>query len=323
MIDFRYHLVSIVAIFLALAVGIVMGTTLLQEPAVELAKKTSADLTKANNELRADLDALGGREAGNDAFVTAMTPQLVTGSLTGVRLVLVESPGATSSLREQAQQVVTQAGATVAGRITLTEKYVSPASAGLLDELAIQLKPADLTYPPGATSYDKAAMLLGATLMVNDPAQSGTPNPTTAAVLDGFEKAGFLSFEGEPAQRSTMALMFAPDKPYEGDKAELQAASLVALSGGLDARGKGTVLTGTAGAVGTGGVITELRDTSDLAKRVSTVDTLDMPAGRVVNAQALREQLNGRSGQYGIGTGASAFQPVVPTPTPTPSTSGS
>jgi len=45
-IDFRYHLVSIVAIFLALAVGIVLGTTLLQEPAVKSAQEVSAQLTK-------------------------------------------------------------------------------------------------------------------------------------------------------------------------------------------------------------------------------------------------------------------------------------
>ena len=32
MIDFRYHLVSLIAVFLAVALGIVIGTTALNEP---------------------------------------------------------------------------------------------------------------------------------------------------------------------------------------------------------------------------------------------------------------------------------------------------
>ena len=50
MIDFRYHLVSIVAIFLALAIGIVLGTTALNGPVTEA-------LQKGNDSLNADLKA--------------------------------------------------------------------------------------------------------------------------------------------------------------------------------------------------------------------------------------------------------------------------
>lgn len=113
MIDFRYHLVSIVAIFLALAVGIVLGTTLLQDPAIDLAKRTSDELTNTNNGLRADLDILRGREAGNDAFVTAQTPELVSGALVGQRVLLIESPGSSTAVREATQQVIVQSGAEV------------------------------------------------------------------------------------------------------------------------------------------------------------------------------------------------------------------
>jgi hypothetical protein len=43
-IDFRYHLVSIVAVFLALAIGIVLGSTELQGPAFSLLDKTTSKL---------------------------------------------------------------------------------------------------------------------------------------------------------------------------------------------------------------------------------------------------------------------------------------
>lgn len=74
MIDFRYHLVSIVAIFLALSVGIVLGTTLLEDPVIKASEGLANQLREGNNELRDQVEALQRREAGNDAFVVADTP---------------------------------------------------------------------------------------------------------------------------------------------------------------------------------------------------------------------------------------------------------
>ncbi|MFE0155455.1 copper transporter [Nonomuraea sp. NPDC059007] len=325
MIDFRYHLVSIVAIFLALAVGIVMGTTLLQNPAIQMAKETTDGLIKNNSELRAEKDDLARRQAGNDSFVKDMTPvlALVAGGLSGQRVLLVDTPGSTGALREAQQQVLDQAGATVGQRVTISDKFLALDSEGVLDGLATQLKPADLTYTAGASVYDKVAQLLAATLTTADPTQAGTANAETAAVLAAFEKGGFISVEGDVDKRATLAVMFAPDKPFEGERAETQAAALVSLAAGLDAGSKGALVAGSTTAVAPGGVITELRDSGDISQRVSSIDTLDMPAGRVVGVYALREQIAGRAGQYGIGTGVTDFQPPLPSPTPVPTSSGS
>ena len=46
MIDFRYHLVSIVAVFLALAIGIVLGSTELQGTTYNFLDRTTAKLTR-------------------------------------------------------------------------------------------------------------------------------------------------------------------------------------------------------------------------------------------------------------------------------------
>ncbi|MGW2147851.1 copper transporter [Nonomuraea bangladeshensis] len=320
MIDFRYHLVSIVAIFLALAVGIILGTTLLQDPALDLAKRTSDELTSANNGLRADLDALRGRQAGNDAFIAARTPQMVASELAGQRVLLIEAPGSSTSVREAAQQVLDEAGAKVSGRVTLTEKFLDPESKGVIDGLVDQLKPANMVFPATATSYDRAASLLAGALVTNDSAQAGTANTATAGVLDAFETGGLLNVEDNPAERATLAVMFAPEKPFEGETAETLAGALVSVADGFDAAGGGTVLAGTAANIALpGDLIGAVRDDSEVAKRVSTVDTADMPVGRVVMVYALREQLAGHAGQYGIGKGATAPLPAAVTPSPTPS----
>ncbi|GAA3605294.1 copper transporter [Nonomuraea rosea] len=321
MIDFRYHLVSIVAIFLALAVGIVLGTTLLQDPAIDLAKRTSDELTNTNNGLRSDLDTLRGREAGNDAFIAAATPEMLAGTLTGQRVLLVETPGSSTAVREAAQQVLTESGAEISGRVTLTEKLLDPKGTGVIDGLVSQLKPANMAFPTTATAWDRTAALLAAALVTNDPAQAGTPNPATTDVVSTFETGGLLSTEGEPVKRATLAVMFAPEKPYEGESADIQAGALVSIAGGLDATGSGAVLAGAAvPAAVPGDPISAVRDDSDIAKRVSTVDTADMPMGRAVIVYSLREQLGGRAGQYGIGKGAASPMPAMPSATPSPTT---
>ena len=323
MIDFRYHLVSIVAIFLALAVGIVMGTTLLQSPAIESARRVSDEMTTANNGLRADIDAVRGKESYNDSVVTGLGPQLVAGELTGQHILLVEAPGSSTTYREAEEQLLTEAGASITGRISLTDKYVDPKLNGVIDGLATQLKPADLTFPAGATAYDKAAALLAAAFTTTDQSQVSTSNPATSAVLTGFEAGDLLSYDGEPDKRATLVVMFAPEKPFDGENAETQSAALVSLAAGLDTGSKGAVLAGAAASTGTGGAIDALRGDSDTAKHVSSVDTADLPTGRIVIVYALREQADGHAGQYGYGSGASAPQPAVPNSTPTPTQSGS
>ncbi|MEU4547881.1 copper transporter [Nonomuraea dietziae] len=322
MIDFRYHLVSIVAIFLALAVGIVMGTTLLSNPAIESALQNADALRKSNSEYRDQLAALQAKEAGNDGFVTAEIPALVRGQLTGESVVLVAAPGSSGTLREQSVQALSEAGATISGQVTIAEKYFDPTQANFIDQLTTQLKPAGLTLP-GTDPYKNAATVLAATLVTADDTQAGTENTTTVGVLDGFEKAGLLSVDGTPSKRATLALILAPDTPFAGEKAQAQAGALVSLAGGLDDGSQGSSLAGILTATQPGGVIAALRDTGDVAAKVSTVDTLDMPAGRVVVVYSLREQLDGRAGQYGIGPDASEFQPASSAATPSPTTSGS
>jgi hypothetical protein len=322
-IDFRYHLVSIVAIFLALAVGIVLGTTLLENPAIRSAEELTRQLAADKQEQRGQIDELLRRNQATDSFVTTLTPKLVEGELAGEQVLLVEAPGVNASTREAEQEMLTTAGAVITGRLSLADRYFDPKSAGVLDGLVNQLKPAEMTFATTATAHDKAATLLAATVMTADQAQVGVADQTTAAVLTGLEAGGFLDLDGEPDKRATLAVMLAPETPFEGDGAPAQAAAFTTLAGGLDAGGKGVVIAGPPTSAVAGGVITALREHAELPKRVSTVDRADLPEGRVVTVYALREQVSGGTGQYGTGQGASAFQPVEPTPTPTSTESGS
>ena len=223
MIDFRYHLVSIVAIFLALSVGIVLGTTLLEDPVIKASESLANQLREGNNELRDQVDVLQRREAANDAFVTGDTSRLVQDALVGKSIVIVEAPGSAASVREAAQQVIEEAGGSVTGRITLAERYTDPAQAGFVDKLAVGAKAAETVFSVEDTAYDKAAEVLAGAILTSDSSQVGKEHPAGAGILDAFQRGGLLTVTDEPAKRADAALMIAPAEAYTGETAGEQA----------------------------------------------------------------------------------------------------
>lgn len=316
MIDFRYHIVSIVAIFLALAIGIVLGSTVLKAPLVASTEKITAQLRGNNDELRARITIAERRGGASDAFIASRLPQLVQGALAGERVVLVETPGADSKLREPITQVLEEAGAVVSGRVTLTDKYLRADQAGAVDQLATTAKPGDVAYPASATPYDKAAAVLASAIVTSRQVDEGKENPLVPGVLQTFEKDGLVTLDGDPAKRATLAVMIAPATAYEGEDAEAQNSAIISLAGGLDDGGKGTVVVGVVPTSATLGVLAAVRS-SDVSQKVSTVDNVDMASGQAVVVYSLREQVAGEVGQYGLGSDATTAEPP-PTPTPTP-----
>lgn len=319
LIDFRYHIASIISIFLALMVGIVLGTSLLQEPALKTTQDLTAQLATTNEELRTQIKALERFQAENDAYIAAATPERVAELLRGERVLLMEAPDANPAVREAIQKTLIQAGADYAGQVTLKDAYVDQQRLDQLGMLVNRLMPVDMLTDTAATPYEKAAMLLAAALMSNDSARTGTLNKENSTVLDEFERAGLLSIDREPGKRATIAVMIAPEDPYEGENAEAQASALVSLAARLDAASRGTVLAGGNTAALPGGLITALRDKNETIEHITTVDTADTPLGRITVVYALQEQLTGRAGHYGTGPGASSFPLTTPSKASTPS----
>ncbi|MEV6985452.1 copper transporter [Sphaerisporangium sp. NPDC051017] len=321
MIDFRYHIVSIVAIFLALAIGIVLGSTVLNAPLVASTEKVTAQLRGTNAELYDQIAQAQTRGGASDAFIAERLPQLVQGTLAGERVVIVEAPGADSKLREPVQQVLTAAGAVVSGRVTITEKYLTADPSPAVDQL-VTASPTPLTFSADATPYDKAAAVLASAVVTSDKTLAGKDDPTATSVLDGFEKGGMLALDGDPGKRATLALVMAPAAPYEGKDAEAQTAAIVALATGLDQASEGVVVAGVVPVSTAAGVVAAVRADGDASGKVSTVDNADMAFGRAAVVYALREQVAGDAGQYGLGSDAVAADPSPAAPlTPTPTSS--
>ena len=113
MIDFRYHLVSIVSIFLALAVGIVLGAGPLKgDIGTSLTEQMTA-LRADKAQLRTDLDAARRDTSARDTFSAAVAPAIMKGQLTGKTVALVVAPGADADLVKNTTASLVAAGAKV------------------------------------------------------------------------------------------------------------------------------------------------------------------------------------------------------------------
>ncbi len=311
MIDFRYHLVSIIAVFLALAVGIVVGTTALNGPIADNLQGSISSLSANKRQLQGEVSDLRGTVGRDNDFTTLIAGTVLKGELTGQRVLVVSTPEADQGTRDTVLKNLTIAGATVIGQVRLRPDLFDPAKSAIVDGVVAQVLPSEVTIPAGSSSERAAATL--ATALVRR-----TGSTVTAAqsqkMIGGFQGAGLLDIDSDGVPpTATLVLMLSGPAPG-GKPTDLKArnAAALALVQAFDAR-VGIVLAGPVTALDPGGLLGALRDDSVLAQRVSTVDSVDTPRGQVAAVLALHQQTKDGVGSYGDGRGAQG-----PAPSPLP-----
>ncbi len=306
MIDFRYHLVSIVAVFLALAVGVGLGSTALRGPVLSDLGNNVDRLTKENKGLRSNVSALRTQNSQQQQFAAEAAPRLLKGRLTGQRIAVVSLPGASTSNREAVVKSADQAGATVVSQVTLTSDFTDPQSDDKMANLAVR----DLDLIPGlqlpqtTSGLTQTSALLGAVLV---GAQGVTIKGSVRnAVLQSLSTLGVASTQGDVTGRAS-AVVVVSGGASTGDNASARNKAAVTVVSQLAQSSPNLVVAGPSSADSS--PVQEVRDDNALAKSVSTVDDVDQPTGRIATMLALDEQTAGRSGQYGTGSGATALMP--------------
>ena len=100
MIDFRYHVVSIVAVFLALALGLFLGSTTLQDAVVHSLKNNTDRVTRENKSLDAHVSALEAQARLATNFDKELLPYAVSGRLNGQQITVVSNVRASPVSRQ-------------------------------------------------------------------------------------------------------------------------------------------------------------------------------------------------------------------------------
>jgi len=335
-IDFRYHLVSIVAVFLALAIGIVLGSTELQGPTYNLLNQTTAKLQNELDQASSQRDAAQQQASLGQNYAQAVEPVVLHNLLAGQRLLIVTEPGAPASVVTAISSAATQdAGATVTGQIALQSKFFdnSDTTLAALNQINLAMSQADgIVLTTGTTYQDQAAQVIAGEILTagsgssagalpgSSPSTSSGQDTNAQTMLGAYANEGFLTISGQPSVPATLVVIVTPQAAPSDGSADPVDQLLVPVAEELAAKSSATVAAGVSADSGPGSPIAVLR-ASSAASKVSTVDDADFVAGQSVVIQALAAQLNGANpGSYGFANGASA---VAPSPAPTPSASAS
>ena len=313
MIDFRYHLVSIVSIFLALAVGIVLGAGPLKgDLGARLTQETTA-LRTDKAELRAQLDAEKTGTAARDSFSSAVAPGIMKAKLTGNTVALVIVPGADSDLVKNTIASLVAAGAKVGSTITLTDAWADPAKRTFRNTLADQL--AALVKAPLVTNNpdELAATVLARAILGGKDHSTERVDPAASAALDGLKAGDLVKVAPDQIVPSSSAVIVGgPVKGSSVQDIDARLASYVQLVRSLAVAGSGVVVVTLSNAINlkeSADLVTAVRKDSDAVKVVSTVDDADLPMGQVTLVLALAQQYSGGSGQYGLAIDAKSIAP--------------
>ena len=324
MIDFRYHLVSIVAVFLALAIGIVIGASALKPDVVKFFDNASTREQRTISTQQANIRNLENQLASNQAFAQAAAPRLLSGLLAGQQVALVTAPGADATTVNGVTAALKLAGAEITTQAALQPSFFDT-SAGTqisLKALAQQTAPPGLLLQttgvnPLIAGQQEAAQVLAAALVTKEGAD--LPADQVNNILTRFAQQGFLQLNpagGSAAtHQATLAVVIIPGSPPSADTdpanlALISVAEQLSLSSSSH-----VVLAGSLAGSGPGSAIDELSSGSAGAQ-LSSVDNADKEVGQILVAQALSYLLTGhKPAAYGTG----AVPSPAPTPSPTPS----
>ncbi|NLG54519.1 MAG: copper transporter [Rhodococcus sp.] len=316
MISLRQHAVSIAAIFLALAVGIALGSGVLSPGVVSGLRSDKSDLEQSLEQANQQINALEMQLNAADSFSAAVADRTLRDALPGTTVLIVTTPDADPGDVDAVHRVLGQSGAAVTGNLTLTDTFVDASGGDRLRTVVNNVIPAGVTLQTGAVDQGSlAGDLLGAVLLINP--ESGHAWGTDAErelALETLRGGGFVTYDAPPAP-AQLAVVLTGDQNGDGEVLSGNRGAVVArFASGLDGRGSGVVLAGRPGSANGNGAVAVTRSDSALTARVSTVDDVHRESGRLTVPMALSEQLGGGSGRYGTGPGATAITVGVPAP---------
>jgi len=310
MVNLRYHIVSLVAVFLALGIGVVMGSTVIDRGIVDV---LNGRVRRVENSLKTMRDA--NRHQGDQLrvwsdFAAQAQDQLLVGRLKDVPVLLVGVTGVDRRPVEDLRDQLLVANARVEGTLWLTRKL------RLDDDAATRALAQAIDVAPDRPDVVRRALTarLGGSLTTGS-----APAPN---VLNALRDSGFVDFEAPPGAaaeigRDLSGLLLpgtrtvlvsgagaqvADDQlaiPLAQTMAE-QGAPAIAAEAGQDTRGGRSVFVGL------------LRNNSDVSGRITTVDNLESLVGQVAVVLAIGELAAPRYGHFGVGPDAQRLLPSPP-----------
>lgn len=339
MINFRYHIVSLIAVFLALAIGVIMGSAVIDRAIVNRLEDQQHSLEKRLTGIESENDAL--RTENRDLTETADqlaeqgSERLLADALIGVPVLVVADRGVESNGFDDLLSLLGTAGAEQRGTVWLNDRFTLDKDDEVRDLAGALNAPTTMSADALRTlALTRLSVYLrngAGPAVINDPSVTTTSTTTTTAapvvesdeadVFVALRDAGFVDFDPPEGVSGDAGPSLTPGTRLvvvSGAKAKV-APDVVAVPfvDLLVADRPGTPLVSVLAAEDRSQDQTveftgALRQEKDVAGRISTVDNIGDFAGRLAAVLALVDLGEGRIGHYGRGPGAQRLLPAPP-----------
>lgn len=320
MIDFRYHLVSLISVFLALAVGIVLGAGPLRENLGDQLAGQVEQLRSEQDRLRTEADELATRNDQLASFVSDIGPELVADTLPGARVAVLTDDSSTRPDTDRISALLEEAGVASTIRVDLQPSLWEPGQEQKRAESVEQIRAiAPALLQDGLDDSEQLSAVVAALLTPSGGDLGEDLRTQVWQVLTGHQMVA-LDGEMPAAVDGVVVAGAAPeqftDESEDEDAAAERAQSLLttrtALLTTLSETGVPAVVSAaTPGNDASTGILRTVRGDGAF-DALSTTDRLQEADGPLLAVLALIEQTRGGQGAYGTTADADDRLPELP-----------
>jgi len=322
-IDFRYHLVSLISVFLALAVGIVLGAGPLRESLGDQLAGQVEQLRTEQERLRSEAEELSTKNDQLASFIAELGPDLVQGTLAGKQVAVISDDRSTRPGIDRMLALLNEAGVDAPVQISLQPALWSPDGAEQRTAALEQVRavaPAALSEDPAGELTDSAQLSgLLPTLLHGDQELSAELRAQLWQVLIDNQ---LIAVDGETPSHVDAVIytgaapgehaVDSEDETIATERAQELLASQTHLLGVLADTGMPAVVSAaTPNNDASTGILRTVRGDHEF-DALSTTDRLQEPDGPLLAVLALIEQTRGGSGAYGTTGDAEDRLPDLP-----------
>jgi hypothetical protein len=330
MINFRFHIVSLTAVLLALGIGLVLGTTFLDDATINGLERQldglENDLDRAQARNDQQQARLGAFEDEAEELEEQLGERLYADQLEAEPVLVVSTRGVDERWVDTVVRSLTQADADVLGVWWITDRLVLDDESEVSDlSEALELTTDDSDRLARNLAVQLADVLYGAADVASDrvPADVASNGPAEPSLLGRLRDSGFVEYQlPEDAEDDVVRL---PESSLrivvvDGPEASVAAGEvLIPVLTDLTADGPMPVVA-TQPTTATGDdadeavqaqLVGAVRAHDELRERLSTVDNLDTVSGRAATVLATVDAVPGEPtiGRYGRGDGADRLLP--------------
>ncbi|WP_025274752.1 copper transporter [Haloglycomyces albus] len=298
MINFRYHLISLTAVFLALTVGLILGTAALNGPALDALSETTNNLKENNQTLRDEIKDLRAELNDDQSFAAEIAPSYLDGKLADSNVLLLTVPSADPDSVDGVKEMLEYSGAGSAGHIDLYDKFFEQGSSEQLADLADRTAPETLEVPVVYNGVEAmSSVLAGVATSRHDGEDIDIESGDVTTVVSGLDDLDMANVE-EELTAAADAVIVIGGGAAGGSEADYHNDAVVSLVEALAADTATTYATKTS--AGEGNPLLTIRE--EFGDDVSTVDGVVSIQGQIA-AVAATVSLVSEGAAVDLGTG--------------------